>query len=354
MARREELRGHEDELARAHILKSSSDFFLWARDKSGLAQPLKPLEEKHGRGIFRRFFYWIPSKGVGAVDRSRLPKFASAKGSSRLHEFVDVGVPGTVSTRRASCHQCESCWSGNRRACQNAEYCGAPQEMCITRQAVPTTSLSRVTRASLDADAIARARTATVGSHVCIETHKDEQAFPWVVATVVEGVHPASEAMLHAAAIPDAPRLQPVKAAGDPVLKLQLWEALEPGSSSYIEGATIVTVPARSVRVVQVSMEPLRSSGRGNISGHVTARPRFIIAQASLDLIRAAMPAYDDTWEVENVVQYRKYYNNEQWLVKWKGYGEEHNTWEPLENLVTEEAREEAEKVKVAAMQTDG
>eukprot|EP00327_Prymnesium_parvum_P012039 CAMPEP_0184393324 /NCGR_PEP_ID=MMETSP0007-20130409/34462_1 /TAXON_ID=97485 /ORGANISM="Prymnesium parvum, Strain Texoma1" /LENGTH=60 /DNA_ID=CAMNT_0026744271 /DNA_START=63 /DNA_END=241 /DNA_ORIENTATION=+ len=60
------------------------------------------------------------------------------------------------------------------------------------------------------------------------------------------------------------------------------------------------------------------------------------------------MPAYDDTWEVENVVQYRKCYNNEQWLVKWKGYGEEHNTWEPLENLVTEEAREEAEKVKVA------
>lgn len=347
-ARREELRGHEDELERAHILKSSWDLFSWASGKSGLAQPVKQLEEKHGRGIFRRFFYWIPSKGVGAVDRSRLPKYASAKGSARLHEFVDIGVPGVVSTRRAACHQCDACWSGNRRACQNAAYCGAPMELQISCLPVPTTSLSRVTRASLEADAVERVRTALVGSYVCIETHKDELTFPWVIGTIVHGVHNANEAISHSAT-PDAPLLQAVK-AGEVVVEVRLWEALEAGSSTYFEGSTVVTVSARVVRTVDVQLEPVRASGRSNLSGHVTARARFTIAKVSLDAIRAAMPSYDDTWEVENVVQYRKYYGVEQWLVKWKGYGEAHNTWEPLDHLVTESARAEAMQVKAAAV----
>ena len=57
----------------------------------------------------------------------------------------------------------------------------------------------------------------------------------------------------------------------------------------------------------------------------------------------------DDSWEVESVVQFRSYYRKEQWLVKWKGYGEDRNTWEPWENLLTEKAQEEALAVKEAA-----
>lgn len=49
------------------------------------------LEEKNGRGIFRRFFYFIPVKGPGSVNRVNRKKFDSAKGSSHLHEFVDIG-----------------------------------------------------------------------------------------------------------------------------------------------------------------------------------------------------------------------------------------------------------------------
>ena len=37
----------------------------------------------------------------------------------------------------------------------------------------------------------------------------------------------------------------------------------------------------------------------------------------------------DDSWDVEAVVQYRTYYRKEQWLIKWQGYGEDRNTWEP-------------------------
>jgi hypothetical protein len=44
----------------------------------------------------------------------------------------------------------------------------------------------------------------------------------------------------------------------------------------------------------------------------------------------------DDSWDVEAVVQYRTYYRKEQWLIKWQGYGEDRNTWEPKEHLLEE------------------
>ena len=80
---------------------------------------------------------------------------------------------------------------------------------------MPTTSLSRVTRALLDADAIARAATAVVNSTICIETHKDEQTFPWLLATVVTASHPAPAAVAHNG----APHLDAVK-AGEPALQV--------------------------------------------------------------------------------------------------------------------------------------
>ena len=79
--------------AAARITQASAQY--------GIDKTFGPGGPKQGRGIYRRFFYWIPSKGVGAVNRSRLPTLM-AEGTSKLHEFVDVSRPGKVSTRRAS------------------------------------------------------------------------------------------------------------------------------------------------------------------------------------------------------------------------------------------------------------
>ena len=59
----------------------------------------------------------------------------------------------------------------------------------------------------------------------------------------------------------------------------------------------------------------------------------------------------DDSWEVEDVVQYRTYYRQEQYLIKWAGYGEDRNTWEPMENLLEESVKQKALVVKNKAIE---
>ena len=84
--------------------------------------------------------------------------------------------------------------------------------------------------------------------------------------------------------------------------------------------------------MIDVQLEELRVSGRVSQS-----RKRFKIEDDSMLAIHAEMPTSNDDWEVEAVLQYRMKYGVEQWLVKWKGYGEDHNTWEPWANLLTPE-----------------
>ena len=362
-------------LSRTHQLKDSLAFYEWARDSSGLQTPKKTLAEKKGRGIYRRFFYWIPSKGVGAVNRSRLPTL-KADGTSKLHEFVDIGRPGKVSTRRASCHQCDACWElreeggprGDRRRCSYADFVGQTHDLVISKATAPSAGVERTQRADVNRESCERASRAKADSVVCIETHKDEQTFPWVLARVLTTVHDAPAASPPFNAATDALHLEPVR-LGEPALRVQLYEGLAPGSSTYTLSDVTVLVPARRVRVVDVELKECRSgAGRAAAAnpnlparrrhrrcccGRATdaaRRQQFKSSDESVHAIRAEMPTADDDWEVEAVVEYRCVYGTEQWLVKWKGYGEERNTWEPEANLLTAEVQAEAAKVREAGL----
>ena len=343
--------------SQADQLKDSEAFYKWAQNRSGLATPKKTLAQKKGKGIYRRFFYWVPSKGTGAVNRARLPTL-KAEGTSKLHEFVDIGVVGRVSTRRASCHQCDKCWLDERtaaRECPNKAFVGMPIELAIVREGVPAAAAARMDRAALNRAALERADRAEKASVVCIETHKDEQTFPWVIGAVVEPVHNAAVASPPYDPTKDAIHLEPVK-ANEPALSVTLYEALEPGSSTYVVSEMTIFVPARRVRVIDVELEELRSGPvRTAAQAHIHAsgpRLRYKIVDDSLYAIRAEMPTSSDNWEVETVVEYRMVYGVEQWLVKWKTYGEDRNTWEPWENLLTEEVQSEAQRVKDASLPT--
>ena len=329
----------------ADQLKDSEALYKWACEQSGLATPKKHLKEKKGKGIFRRFFHWIPSKGPGAVDRSRLPKL-TAEGTSKLHEFVDIGVAGTVSTRRAACHQCDRCWAGDRRNCENKDFVGPPTELTIRRETVPAAAVRRMDRAALNREGLAMAKAAPVHTVVCVETHEEEQSYPWVIGAVVQGMHDAATASLPHDASTDAIRFERIRTT-EPVLKLQLYEPLMHGSTTYVLSDATLLVPARSVRVGNVELLGCRSPAEVRAA---QLAKRFKIEEDSLLAIRAAMPTTSDAWEVEAVAQYRYQNCSEQWLIKWKDHGEDRNTWEPWENLLTEEAQAEAEKVKDTAL----
>lgn len=201
------------------------------------------------------------------MDRgANLPKY-KAEGTSRLHEFVDIGVVGTVSTRRAACHRCDHCWDFDHRSrCSNVSYVGPLMELQIRSETMPSAAMERMSRAQLAREAIELARTVPVGSIVCIETHKDDQTHPWVIGRVVEPMHNA-----HCASVPfdsekDMIRFDPVK-LNEPELILQLFEGLEPGSSTYFLSELSVHVPAHSVRVIDVVLEEARSSSRLQVCG---------------------------------------------------------------------------------------
>lgn len=41
----------------------------------------------------------------------------------------------------------------------------------------------------------------------------------------------------------------------------------------------------------------------------------------------------EEEYEVESIVNHRKFRNKLQYLVKWKGYGDDQNQWLPVEEL---------------------
>ena len=258
-----------------------------------------------------------------------------------------MGIPGKVMTRRAACHKCASCWGDDPYHCENKAYVGLPAPILITKKTMPASGAARMERAALNREGLARSEKATVGSIICVETHDLEQSIPWVIGTILEPTQAAPAASPPYDSTRDSIHFEPVK-ANEPVLKVQLYEGLEPGSSTYVLSDVVMLVPARRVRVIDVELQDLRSSARA-----AATRARFKIDDDSLQKIRAEMPTTSDDWEVEAVVQYRVQYGVQQWYVKWKGYGDDRNTWEPWENLLTPELQAEAKAAKEAALPHD-
>ena len=148
----------------------------------------------------------------------------------------------------------------------------------------------------------------------------------------------------------------------DMVVRVQLYEPIDTGSTTYTLSPLEVLIPARRIRVANVELKEVPRVAQTQASSrpkrHATAdfpvaRPtdKFKLMPEALLEIRAEMPTVDDSWDVEDVVQYRTYYRKEQWLIKWQGYGEDRNTWEPKENLLLASIQKRAEEVKLKAVE---
>lgn len=86
---------------------------------------------------------------------------------------------------------------------------------------------------------------------------------------------------------------------------------------------------------------PKKSPKKGVVAkGRVTKKPgRKLTKSGNPPKKRGRKPAASAEWEVEEVVAVRTTEAGlEEFLVKWKGYSSEENTWEPEENVANCEA----------------
>ena len=51
------------------------------------------------------------------------------------------------------------------------------------------------------------------------------------------------------------------------------------------------------------------------------------------DVNKIVVASGDEEWLMENIVDKRFYHGMPEYKVRWKGFSEEHDTWEPLKNL---------------------
>ena len=163
---------------------------------------------------------------------------------------------------------------------------------------------------------------------------------------------------------------------GEVSLLVQLYEPIDVGSSTYTLSSETIFIPGRRIRVIDVGLDavvrpawaitaaatrPRRHTTadipvaplapfRFRLEGEGRTHPGGAKTNGLLE-IRAEMPTMDDSWDVAEVVQYRTYYRKEQWLVKWKGYGEDHNSWEPKENFLQDWVLKQADEVKARALE---
>eukprot|EP00730_Choanoeca_flexa_P016043 TRINITY_DN7502_c0_g1_i3.p1 TRINITY_DN7502_c0_g1~~TRINITY_DN7502_c0_g1_i3.p1 ORF type:complete len:366 (+),score=74.44 TRINITY_DN7502_c0_g1_i3:27-1124(+) len=60
----------------------------------------------------------------------------------------------------------------------------------------------------------------------------------------------------------------------------------------------------------------------------------------------------DDVYEVEKILKHRTFKGQKQYRIKWRGYSNNHNTWEPEENIAGDALEEYFEALKASAKET--
>ena len=129
--------------AKVTSLYCAFDLYEFLREKA--ATPTQSFEQKVTTGIHSRHFEFIPLRGVGAIDRCRLPspdRLAPCTGISTFHQIIDCPCEvGSTWCRVGSCHSCKACRSGSPLRCINP-HCGAWTKItqrCAQHQAAPIT-----------------------------------------------------------------------------------------------------------------------------------------------------------------------------------------------------------------------
>ena len=131
-------------------LRNAKGFYEWMQQHR--LKFTKDYFCKKGKGLYRRIVHYI---GCGDITRNirKCSKTGGLKGIKKLHCLRDIGEPGKLVVRRASCHRCKACVSWDHtQECEHLKRTGvwkkktmsmAPVNLDITPQERAAALLAR-------------------------------------------------------------------------------------------------------------------------------------------------------------------------------------------------------------------
>lgn len=131
------------------------------------------------KGIYQREIWYIPANGEGSVNR-RIKHCDTLDGSSKLHQFEDIGTTGFFRVRERSCHRRNECWQGRSEFCTCVDMKQYPSMLVELK---PLTTPERaLTRSKLSEEGVTMGREVMEGDYVCVEV--DNLQEPWMIGRV--------------------------------------------------------------------------------------------------------------------------------------------------------------------------
>ena len=149
------------------------DFYELLKQRK--TEPKKTIIEKKGRGIMKRFFFFVPVTGEESANR-RIPKSKTFEGIRKLFSIDDIGERGSVCVRTGSCYSCDSCINQASHNCANRsiDKAGQLKERDVEIKSIPRVPQTRGQLIALKSDI---AQEATLGTFIAVELPGSEFAF---------------------------------------------------------------------------------------------------------------------------------------------------------------------------------
>jgi len=241
-------------------------------------QPKRSLDTKKGVGVYKRVFFFMGAKYV----KHSLAEVNSVPGSSKCHEFRDIGREGFLKCRVLSCHRCIHCQNLRPQDCINVHRTGEQLLKQVTFKSGGAVEVPLL-RSSVGINGRANAAAVKVGTLFSVEL--DDTQEPWMIAKATSELHKyegeSKETWMG--------RIDP----GDMIINVVKLEPTAAGANSFTDAANMeMCVFDTDVRVLDLKLEEtvLRTSARDNNR----VKKRYVLSAAQRDILNDAAAVVED------------------------------------------------------------
>ena len=200
-------------------------------------------------------FFKQDATGAAAINKNvpqveTMPNTPEQPGIQKLHQIVNIGIPGSVGVRRASCHRPDCpCRQDEFRLCKDFEFKGPSW---IVPLKVEKAGSARLTRSHLRSLGIEMGKKVKEGSIVVIELSYEVEVF---MLGRVRG------AWYKAAAAEESDWMGTIR-VNDELIDIDRLAAWQPGSNVFVEAGEVVKVFIDDIQIIDVDLKQIEARSR--------------------------------------------------------------------------------------------